>query len=78
MVAALEAGIKARHLSFQIEKVHCMGKCHLGPTMRILPNGAYIMGAQEADIPQILDLLENEDLETLAREFPLPSQDSDA
>lgn len=76
MVAALEAGIASRGLSWQIEKVHCMGKCHLGPTMRILPNGSFITGAQEADVPRILDLLENDDLNGLANAFPLPVQDS--
>jgi hypothetical protein len=53
-----------------------MGKCHLGPTMRILPNGPFIMAAQEADVPQILDLLEKDDLNGLANAFPLPLQDS--
>jgi (2Fe-2S) ferredoxin len=76
MVAALEASIASRELSWQIEKVHCMGKCHLGPTMRILPNGPFIMAAQEADVPQILDLLEKDDLSGLANAFPLPLQDS--
>ena len=75
MVAALEAGITSRGLSWQIEKVHCMGKCHLGPTMRILPNGPFIVGAQEADVPRILDLLKSNDLNGLANAFPLPSQD---
>jgi NADH:ubiquinone oxidoreductase subunit E len=70
-VAALEASIASRGLSWQIEKVHCMGKCHLGPTMRILPNGSFIMGAQEVDVPQILDLLEKDDLNSLALAFPL-------
>ena len=76
MVVALEAGIASRGLSWQIEKVHCMGKCHLGPTMRILPNGSFIMGAQEVDVPQILDLLEKGDLNGLANAFPLPLKNS--
>ena len=75
MVAALEAGIASRGLSWQIEKVHCMGKCHLGPTMRILPNGSFIMGAQEADVSRILDLLGSNDLNGLANTFPLPPQE---
>lgn len=52
-----------------------MGKCHLGPTMRILPNGSFIVGAQEADVPRILDLLKSNDLNGLANAFPLPPQD---
>jgi (2Fe-2S) ferredoxin len=76
MVDALESGIASRGLSWQIEKVHCMGKCHLGPTMRILPNGSFIMGAQEVDVPQILDLMEKGDLNGLALAFPLPLKNS--
>ena len=44
--------------------------------MRILPNGSFIMGAQEVDVPQILDLLEKGDLNGLANAFPLPLKNS--
>ncbi len=78
MVAALTEGIEARGLPFQVEHVHCMGKCHIGPTVRILPEGPWIMGLQEADVPQALALLEAGKVEELAAAFPLPPDDLDA
>jgi len=72
---ALEKGLTERNLPFGFKRLHCMGKCHIGPTMRLVPGGAFIMGAQEADVPRILDLLEAGDLETLAAAFPLPEDD---
>jgi len=78
MVAALTAGIEARGLPFTTEHVHCMGKCHIGPTVRMLPEGPWIMGMQEADVPRALELLEESKVEELAAEFPLPADDRDA
>ncbi|MEL0019407.1 MAG: (2Fe-2S) ferredoxin domain-containing protein [Rickettsiales bacterium] len=78
MVAALTGGLDTRGLPWRVESVHCMGKCHLGPTMRVLPNGPYIMGAQESDVPAILELLESGRLDALAEAFPLPTDDPDA
>jgi len=78
MVAALSAGIEARGLPFEVELVHCMTKCHLGPTVRVLPEGPWIMGMQVADVPRALDLLEAGKVEELAAAFPLPTDDPDA
>ena len=75
MTAALEAGLLARKLDWRLEKVHCMGKCHLGPTMRVLPHGPFIMGIQEDDVPRVLDLLERNDIEELVTTFPHPGKD---
>ncbi len=72
---ALEAGITERQLPYEFNRLHCMGKCHIGPTMRISPGGAFIMGAQESDVPRILDLLQAGDIDELAIAFPLPEQD---
>ncbi len=72
---ALEAGIIERDLPYDFNRLHCMGKCHIGPTMRISPDGSFLMGAQEGDVPRILDLLQAEDLDGLAIAFPLPEQD---
>ena len=74
LVAALKTGIELRRLPWNIELVHCMGKCHLGPTMKVLPDGCYIMGASETDVPRILDLLEIGDIKTIAEAFPMPPE----
>ena len=76
MVAALQAGVIKRSLNCQIETVHCMSKCHLGPTMKVLPNAGYIMGVKLRDVPQVLDLLEQNGIERLIALFPLLGQDA--
>ena len=78
MVSALEAGLQSQGIDWRLETVHCMGKCHLGPTMRILPDGPYIMGVQVSDVPRVLELLEANDIDALAAAFPLPDGDPDA
>jgi len=69
---ALEAGIAERGLPLTFKRLHCMGKCHIGPTVKLSHGGPFIMGAKESDVPQILDLLEAEDFEALKAAFPLP------
>lgn len=71
----LEAGIAERGLPYDFNRLHCMGKCHIGPTMRISPGGSFIMGAQESDVPRILNMLQAGDLDGLANAYPLPEQD---
>ena len=53
-----------------------MGKCHLGPTLRLLPNGPYIMGVQERDLTYVLDMLEENAVNALASAFPLPDDNA--
>ncbi len=72
---ALQAGIAERGLALELKRLHCMGKCHIGPTMRIWPGGPFVMGATESDGPEILDRLEACDWDALAEAFPLPEED---
>lgn len=72
---ALKAGFAERGIELKLDTVHCMGKCHLGPTMQLLPFGPYIMGATAKDAPEILDLLEKNQYERLAARFPLPEEE---
>jgi (2Fe-2S) ferredoxin len=69
---ALEAGIAERGLPLIFKRLHCMGKCHIGPTVKLSHGGPFIMGAKESDVPQILDWLAAEDFEALKAAFPLP------
>ena len=69
---ALEAGIAERALPLTFKRLHCMGKCHIGPTIKLSHGGPFIMGAQVSDVPQILDWLEAEDYDALKEAFPLP------
>ena len=69
---ALEAGIRERALSYDLVRTHCMGKCHIGPTVRIVPGGPVVMGAATADVPHILDRLAAQEIDELANEYPVP------
>ncbi len=69
---ALEAGIAARGIPLTFKRLHCMGKCHIGPTIKLSHGGPFIMGAKESDVPQILDWLEAGDFDALKTAFPLP------
>ena len=63
-----------RNMPFAFETVHCMGKCHIGPTLRLVPAGPFLMGAKtKEDVTRILDLLEAGDIETAAQEYPAPA-----
>ena len=75
MVASLINAIEEADIDWRVEAVHCMGKCHAGPTMRILPNGPYIMGVQESDVPDVVQKLKSGDLNGLAIAYPMPSRD---
>ncbi len=72
---ALEAGIAERGLPITFKRLHCMGKCHIGPTVKLSHGGPFIMGAKESDVSQILDWLEAEDFDALKAAFPLPKVD---
>ncbi|WP_420546972.1 hypothetical protein [Curvivirga sp.] len=68
---ALEQGLKDMKLPYEFQRLHCMGKCHLGPTMRLSPGGPFIMGAKLSDVAHILNLLKDGNFDQLAQEFPL-------
>ncbi|MDD9906192.1 MAG: (2Fe-2S) ferredoxin domain-containing protein [Rhodospirillaceae bacterium] len=72
---ALEAGIAERGLPLTLRRLHCMGKCHIGPTVKLSHGGPFVMGAKDTDVPQILDWLEAEDWDALKEAFPLPKVD---
>ena len=56
-----------------LETVHCLGKCHIGPTVRLVPAGPFLMGVKtRADVNRVLDLLEAGNSDKAAEEFPLP------
>lgn len=53
-----------------------MSKCQLGPTMRVMPDGPYIMACKESDVPELLDRLGDGDISGLAERFPLKEEES--
>lgn len=63
-----------RNMPFAFETVHCMGKCHIGPTLRLVPAGPFLMGVKSKDdVTRVLNLLEAGEIEQAAEEFPAPA-----
>ena len=67
----LESGLITQNIPLKLEKLHCMGKCHIGPTLRLAPAGPFIMGIDVKDVPHILEMLKAQKFDELASEFPL-------
>ena len=64
----------SRDMPFVFETVHCMGKCHIGPTLRLVPAGPFLIGVASAeDVTRLLDLLEAGEIEKAAEVFPAPA-----
>ena len=55
---ALEAGIAERGLPLEIERIHCLGHCQRGPTMRLAPGGKFYLGKEVSEVAEILDDIE--------------------
>ncbi|MBP5857627.1 (2Fe-2S) ferredoxin domain-containing protein [Marivibrio halodurans] len=55
-----------------LKPVHCLGRCHLGPTLRLSPRGPFLLGAQAEDVPFIVDRLAAGDIAALQAAFPDP------
>lgn len=56
----IEREVRARGLRLAVEPSICMGKCTLGPTVRLAPGGPFFQGLSGADVPAFLDRLERE------------------
>ncbi len=76
LAAALEQAIEQRNLPLKFEKVHCMGRCHLGPTLKLLPGGPFLLGAQPEDVDRLLDMLEAGDIDAATAAFPNPDAEN--
>jgi len=59
-----------RDMKLELKPVHCLGRCHLGPTLRLVPGGQFLVGASKpGDGHRIVELVDREDYETLNAEF---------
>ncbi len=75
--AALREKLPAHLPHMRLETVHCLGRCHLGPTVRLSPAGPFLLGVQPDDVDRLLALLAAGDIETAMRTFPDPKADLD-
>ena len=55
LVARFAEGISRRGLTVELRKVFCMGRCELGPNVRIAPGGKNYNGVRESDVESLLD-----------------------
>lgn len=59
-----------RNMALDLKPVHCLGRCHLGPTLRLVPGGQFLVGASKpGDGKRIVDLIDRDDIETLNTEY---------
>ncbi len=72
LAQSLQEEIAKRGDFITLETVHCLGKCHIGPTLKLLPYGPFLQGAQAADAACIADLLHTESYDTLEGKFSSP------
>jgi (2Fe-2S) ferredoxin len=70
LARALRAEIESRGDFVSLETVHCLGKCHIGPTIKLLPGGPFLLGARAEDAPRLAELLEAEAYDALVEAFP--------
>ena len=69
---ALEDAFKNRDTNFTFETSHCLGFCHMGPTLRLIPAGPFLVGVKPDNVEQVLDFIIAKDFDGLAAAFPMP------
>lgn len=78
--AVIEEALAAREQAgnpfpLAFETAHCMGQCHIGPTLRLVPAGPFLMGVKtRQDVDRILDLVTGGRIDEAAADFPLPGR----
>jgi (2Fe-2S) ferredoxin len=74
LAQSLKEEIAKRGDFISLETVHCLGKCHIGPTLKLLPSGPFLQGPQAADAACIADLLQAESYDILEHKFASPDE----
>jgi len=59
LAQAIEQGIVERGIALKIERIHCLGHCQKGPTMRLAPGGKFYLGNKDTEAETILDDIES-------------------
>ena len=49
----LEQAVAERNLPLRIERFNCLGKCELGPNLKLSPGGNFYHGVSPESIPEI-------------------------
>lgn len=51
----LEQAVAERNLPLRVERFNCLGKCELGPNLKLSPGGSFYHGVSPESIPELLD-----------------------
>ncbi|MEQ8603440.1 MAG: (2Fe-2S) ferredoxin domain-containing protein [Marivibrio sp.] len=72
LAAALDAAQPDAAPNLKIQKVHCLGRCHLGPALRLSPRGPHLVGVAPSDAQWVLDRIAVGDVAALVAAYPDP------
>lgn len=61
----LEQGITENRIAIKLERFNCLGRCEMGPNLKMVPDGSFCHGVQMEDVPALL-----EKIRTFANENP--------
>jgi len=77
LAAALAEKMPGQVPDMKLMKVHCLGRCHVGPTIRLSPGGPFLQGMQAQDVDWLLERLAADDIAALKQTFPDPKEDEE-
>lgn len=72
---ALKKAIAENDDFIKLELVHCMGRCHMGPTLKLVPAGPFLQGVQAQDVPHLIRMLKAGNVAGLIEAFPATRTD---
>ena len=70
LAEALQESIAANGDFIELQLVHCLGRCHMGPTLKLIPAGPFLQEVQAEDVPRLVEMLIAGDTEGLKAAFP--------
>lgn len=73
LARALREEIEKHGDFIRLETVHCMGRCHIGPTVKLLPRGPFLQQVAPEDAPRLIELLKAGDYDAVRAAFPDPT-----
>lgn len=73
LAAALQAAQPGLAPDLTIQKVHCLGRCHLGPTLRLSPRGPHLTGVPAEAAEWVLARIAAGEIDALTEAYPDPT-----
>lgn len=70
----LETAFEQSNIELSLKQMHCMGQCHAGPTLRLLPGGPYFLGVKPDQVAEFFNHLQNKEYDLMQQKWPGPSK----